>query len=170
VKNFTSLKKNGGKMEAVLNVKDVPDRLVKAVVADYERGLTADIMKYPWQSETCIGAWHYLHFLYEKPGEYGGYQNPREVIHWLIDSAECCKTRSIRAGKRGTARRRPLPPLCATGPFKSTKVRGRSLKAQFSVGLALVQHSSWPGQHESLTEVFGWMWLLPLDIKLETIG
>jgi len=80
-----SLKRNG-KMDAVLNVKDVPDRLVKAVVADYERGLTADIMKYPWQSETCIGAWHYLHFLYEKPGEYGGYQNPREVIHWLIDT------------------------------------------------------------------------------------
>ena len=81
-----SLKRNGGKMDAVLNVKDVPDRLVKAVVADYERGLTADIMKYPWQSETCIGAWHYLRFLYEKPGEYGGYQNPREVIHWLIDT------------------------------------------------------------------------------------
>jgi alpha-L-fucosidase len=81
-----SLKRNGDKMDAVLNVKDVPDRLVKAVVADYERGLTADIMKYPWQSETCIGAWHYLRFLYEKPGEYGGYQNPREVIHWLIDT------------------------------------------------------------------------------------
>lgn len=81
-----SLKRNGGKMDAVLNVKDVPERLVKAVVADYERGLTADIMKYPWQSETCIGAWHYLRFLYEKPGEYGGYLNPRDVIHWLIDS------------------------------------------------------------------------------------
>jgi alpha-L-fucosidase len=81
-----SLKRNGGTMEAILNVKDVPDRLVKAVVADYERGLTADIMKYPWQSETCIGAWHYLRFLYEKPGEYGGYQHPREVIHWLIDT------------------------------------------------------------------------------------
>ena len=81
-----SLKRNGGKMEAVLNVKDVPDRLVKAVVADYERGLTAEIMKYPWQSETCIGAWHYLRSLYEKPGEYGGYLNPRDVIHWLIDT------------------------------------------------------------------------------------
>ena len=81
-----SLKRNGGKMDAVLNVKDVPYRFVKAVVADYERGLTADIMKYPWQSETCIGAWHYLRFLYEKPGEYGGYQSPREVIHWLIDT------------------------------------------------------------------------------------
>jgi alpha-L-fucosidase len=60
--------KTHGKMEAVLNVKDVPERLAKAVVADYERGLTAEIMKHPWQSETCIGAWHYLRFLYEKPG------------------------------------------------------------------------------------------------------
>ena len=42
-----NLKTHGGKMEAVLNVKDVPDRLAKAVVADYERGLTAEIMKYP---------------------------------------------------------------------------------------------------------------------------
>jgi alpha-L-fucosidase len=81
-----SLAKNGGKLEAVLNVKDVPDRLAKAVVADYERGLTAGIMKYPWQSETCIGGWHYLRYLYEKPGEYGGYLNPRDVIHWLIDT------------------------------------------------------------------------------------
>ena len=81
-----SLNKNGGKLQAVLNVKDVPDRLAKAVVADYERGLTAEIMKYPWQSETCIGGWHYLRYLYEKPGEYGGYLNPRDVIHWLIDT------------------------------------------------------------------------------------
>jgi len=81
-----SLQKNGGKVEVVLNIKDVPDRLAQAVVADYERGLTAEIMKYPWQSETCIGAWHYLRYLYEKPGEYGGYLNPRDVIHWLIDT------------------------------------------------------------------------------------
>ena len=81
-----SLGKNGGKLQAVLNVKDVPDRLAKAVVADYERGLTAEIMKYPWQSETCIGGWHYLRYLYEKPGEFGGYLNPRDVIHWLIDT------------------------------------------------------------------------------------
>ena len=81
-----SLKAHGSQMEAVLNVKDVPSKLAKAVVADYERGLTAEIMKYPWQSETCIGAWHYLRLLYEKPGEYGGYLHPRDVIHWLIDT------------------------------------------------------------------------------------
>jgi alpha-L-fucosidase len=77
---------HGGRMEAILNVKQVPERLAKAVVADYERGITAGIMKYPWQSETCIGEWHYHRVLYEKPGEYGGYLPPRDVVHWLIDT------------------------------------------------------------------------------------
>ena len=81
-----NLQTHGGKMEAVLNVKQVPDRLAKAVVADYERGLTSGIMPYAWQSETCIGQWHYQRKLYEMPGEYGGYLPPRDVIHWLIDT------------------------------------------------------------------------------------
>ncbi len=81
-----NLQTHGGKMEAILNVKNVPDRLAKAVIADYERGLTSEIMKYPWQSETCIGDWHYNRALYDKPGEYGGYLPPRDVIHWLIDT------------------------------------------------------------------------------------
>jgi alpha-L-fucosidase len=78
--------KTRGKMEAVLNVKEVPDRLAKAVVADYERGLTSGTMPYAWQSETCIGEWHYRRRLYEMPGEYGGYLPPRDVIHWLVDT------------------------------------------------------------------------------------
>jgi len=81
-----SLRLNGGNVQSVLNVKNVPDRLAKAVVADYERGLTSGIMKYAWQSETCIGGWHYDRGLYEKPGEYGGYLPPRDVVHWLIDT------------------------------------------------------------------------------------
>ena len=78
--------KTRGKLEAVLNGKDVPDRLAKALVADYERGITPGIMPHAWQSETCIGEWHYRRGLYEKPGEYGGYLPPRDVILWLIDS------------------------------------------------------------------------------------
>src|ERR1700690_262214 len=78
--------KTRGKLEAVLNGKDVPDRLAKALVADYERGITSGIMPHAWQSETCIGEWHYRRGLYEKPGEYGGYLPPRDVILWLIDS------------------------------------------------------------------------------------
>ena len=81
-----NLKTHAGNLEAVLNVKEVPDHLSKAVVADYERGLTSGIMKYAWQSETCIGHWHYNRALYEQSGEYGGYLPPRDVIHWMIDT------------------------------------------------------------------------------------
>ncbi len=78
--------KTRGKMEAVLNGKQVPDRLAKALVADYERGLTSQIMPYAWQSETCIGDWHYKRALFDKPGPYGGYLPAGDVIHWMIDT------------------------------------------------------------------------------------
>ncbi len=81
-----NLQTHGGKMEAVANVKQVPDRLAKAVIADYERGLTNQVMQYAWQSETCIGHWHYNRALYEKSGEFGGYTPPRDIVHWLIDA------------------------------------------------------------------------------------
>ena len=81
-----NLKTHNGKQEGVANIKMVPDHLAKAVVADYERGITSGIMKYPWQSETCIGQWHYQRALYDHPGEYGGYLPPQQVIHWLVDT------------------------------------------------------------------------------------
>lgn len=76
-----NLKTRGGNMEAVLNIKGVPDRLAKAVVADYERGVTNRIMPYAWQSETCLGDWHYnrARFLYHY------YMKPEQVIHWMVD-------------------------------------------------------------------------------------
>ncbi|MEJ2147828.1 MAG: alpha-L-fucosidase, partial [Acidobacteriota bacterium] len=77
-----NLRTHGGKMEAVLNVKHVPDEQAKAVVADYERGVTNRIMPYAWQSETCIGDWHYnrkrfLDHSYMKPGQ---------AIRWMVDA------------------------------------------------------------------------------------
>jgi alpha-L-fucosidase len=80
-----SLAVNGGKMEAVINVKNVPPNLAKAVVYDIERGGTSGIQTYPFQTETCIGDWHYLRSLYEWPGEYGQYLPPRAIIHWMVD-------------------------------------------------------------------------------------
>ncbi len=77
-----NLKTRGGKMEAVLNVKGVPDDQAKAVVADYERGVTNRIMPYAWQSETCIGDWHYNRGRFRDHT----YMRPMEVIHWLVDT------------------------------------------------------------------------------------
>jgi alpha-L-fucosidase len=81
-----SLSLNGGKMGGVINGKRVPPNLAKSMVADYERGRADSILPYPWQSETCIGDWHYLRTLFDAPGEYGGYMPPREIIHWLVDT------------------------------------------------------------------------------------
>ncbi len=81
-----SLLARGGKMDVVTNIKNVPARLVKAVVADFERGLNDEIMPFVWQSETCIGNWHYDRALYDQPGEFGGYLHPRDVIRWLVDT------------------------------------------------------------------------------------
>jgi alpha-L-fucosidase len=78
--------RHGGEVDGVITVKNVPDHLQKSVVADIERGLSSDILQYPWQSETCIGNWHYLRTLYQAPGEFGAYMQPREAIHWLIDT------------------------------------------------------------------------------------
>jgi alpha-L-fucosidase len=64
----------------------VPAKWTKSVVADIERGLSSGILPYPWQSETCIGQWHYLRALYDKPGKYGGYLPPIDVIHWMVDT------------------------------------------------------------------------------------
>ncbi len=81
-----NLQTHGGKMEAILNIKNVPDHLAKSVVADYERGITNRVMPYAWQSETCIGDWHYNRSLFDKSGQYGGYMPPQDMIHWMIDA------------------------------------------------------------------------------------
>ena len=81
-----SQRAHGGKVDGVITIKEVPEPWVKAAVVDWERGLTNKIMEHAWQSETCLGDWHYDRALYDKPGEYGGYLAPRDVIHWMIDT------------------------------------------------------------------------------------
>ena len=81
-----NLQTHAGKMEGVITIKEVPDKWAKSVIVDYERGLTNKIMPDAWQSETCLGDWHYDRALFNKPGPYGGYLQPRDVIHWLIDT------------------------------------------------------------------------------------
>ena len=75
-----------GTLDVVLNVKDVPPNLRGAVVADIERGLSSEILPNPWQSETCIGQWHYQRQLFDQPGDYGGYLHPADAIHWMADT------------------------------------------------------------------------------------
>ena len=80
-----NLQLSGGSMQGVITVKGVDSHRAKAVVADIERGVAGGIMPHPWQSETCIGDWHYQRKLFDQPGKYGGYLHPRDILHWLID-------------------------------------------------------------------------------------
>jgi alpha-L-fucosidase len=72
---------HGGKLEAVLNAKILPSEHRPAMVEDYERGKTEGIMPQPWQTDTCIGNWHYDRSVYEQRR----YKSAQAVIHMLID-------------------------------------------------------------------------------------
>ncbi len=48
---------------------------------DIERGVSPTILAHPWQTDTCLGEWHYSRPLYER----NGYKSARTVIHMLAD-------------------------------------------------------------------------------------
>ncbi|MDR3527976.1 MAG: alpha-L-fucosidase [Rhizomicrobium sp.] len=70
-----------GKLEAVINTKSLPPERRAAVVEDVERGFRAEVQPHPWQTDTCIGEWHYNRALYER----NGYKSAASVIHRLCD-------------------------------------------------------------------------------------
>ncbi|KQN90970.1 alpha-L-fucosidase [Sphingomonas sp. Leaf231] len=72
---------NGGRLEAVLNVKMVPAEKRMGLVEDVERGGKSQIETYPWQTDTCLGNWHYDRALYERDG----YKSAATVLHTLCD-------------------------------------------------------------------------------------
>ncbi len=54
----TSIAANG-KLQAVMNAKMLSPEQRQAMVEDYERGFSDIIQPLPWQTDTCIGNWHY---------------------------------------------------------------------------------------------------------------
>ena len=51
------------------------------MVYDIERGKAGDILPQPWQTDTCIGDWHYKRSRYETDG----YKKSGDVIRMLVD-------------------------------------------------------------------------------------
>lgn len=76
-----SLRWHDGRNEAVVTAKGTPAERRPGIVDDVERGTHADIQPYPFQTDTCLGDWHYDRELYER----GGYKTARKVIHTLCD-------------------------------------------------------------------------------------
>jgi alpha-L-fucosidase len=70
-----------GSNQGVITAKLLNPLQKRAIVADVERGYAAGIQPLPWQTDTCIGNWHYDRPLYERDG----YKKPKEVIQRLAD-------------------------------------------------------------------------------------
>ena len=70
-----------GKLDVVITAKNLPEAHCAALVNDMEHGLRAEIEPYAWQTDTCIGDWHYSRPIYEQ----NGYRSPAYVIHELCD-------------------------------------------------------------------------------------
>lgn len=77
----TNLKKTGGKSAGVLFGKILDDQQRKCLVWDIERGVPAEGKPFAWQTDTCIGGWHYDRGVYEN----GHYKSAKTVIHMLAD-------------------------------------------------------------------------------------
>ena len=69
---------HGGKDEVVYTCKQTANGMW---VRDLERGVMPSINPEPWQTDTCVGGWHYD----EKVLERHGYKTPAQVIHMLCD-------------------------------------------------------------------------------------
>ncbi|MBV7529887.1 alpha-L-fucosidase [Chitinophaga sp. sic0106] len=73
--------KEKGKLESVVFGKILDEQQRKCMVWDIERGQSNEIEPLPWQTDTCIGSWHYNREIYDKKQ----YKSAQNVIHILCD-------------------------------------------------------------------------------------
>jgi alpha-L-fucosidase len=72
-----SAAKNGGKAQTVYANKSKTDCSNGICLLDLERGVVETIREQPWQTDTCVGNWHY-----DKEARY---KTPKVVIDMLVD-------------------------------------------------------------------------------------
>ncbi|RZK55551.1 MAG: alpha-L-fucosidase [Pedobacter sp.] len=76
-----SLQKNKA-VQTVITGKILNEQQKKALVWDIEKGQGNVIEPLPWQTDTCLGSWHYNRMVYDKKT----YKSAKTVIHTLIDA------------------------------------------------------------------------------------
>jgi len=77
----TSAARHGGKADVVVNGKHLAPGHAGAFVEDIERGVASGIRPEPWQTDTCIGSWHYERRLFEQHS----YKTTGQVVRMLAD-------------------------------------------------------------------------------------
>jgi alpha-L-fucosidase len=73
--------RNTGKLDAVVNAKHMGPEHAPALVEDIERGVATGIRPHPWQTDTCLGMWHYSRAVAEQHK----YKTAAQVIRMLLD-------------------------------------------------------------------------------------
>jgi alpha-L-fucosidase len=77
-----NLKMNNGQLDVVLTGKGLSEQQSQALVMDIERGGAPAIRQEPWQTDTCIGDWHYKRSLLDTHG----YKTARDIARMLVDN------------------------------------------------------------------------------------
>ncbi|MEO6524243.1 MAG: alpha-L-fucosidase [Mucilaginibacter sp.] len=73
--------KEHGQLRAVIYGKVLDEQQRKCMVWDIERGQSNKIEVLPWQTDTCIGGWHYDRRIYDR----NQYKTAKTIIHMLVD-------------------------------------------------------------------------------------
>ena len=76
-----NIERRSGKLEACVFGKGFTKEHLGAAVLDIERGRSNEILPQPWQTDTCIGDWHYNIAVYEQHR----YKSAKTVIQLLAD-------------------------------------------------------------------------------------
>ena len=67
--------------DGIVTGKCLGERQRMAITWDVERGTPPEPMHPKWQTDTCIGSWHYERGVYER----GGYKTAAQVLRILVD-------------------------------------------------------------------------------------
>ena len=78
---YNSSVRQHGTNEVVMNCKQLDKQQRKAMVYDIERGKTSEILPQPWQTDTCIGGWHYRSDIHDTHG----YKTAPMIVQMLAD-------------------------------------------------------------------------------------
>jgi alpha-L-fucosidase len=73
--------RNGGKLDVVMTGKKLNDQQRACILLDVERGVTNGGETQPWQTDTCIGSWHYDRRIFEQHK----YKTAQQVLQMLVD-------------------------------------------------------------------------------------
>jgi len=68
-------------LQAALFGKMLNEQQRKCMIWDIERGQSNQIEPLPWQTDTCIGGWHYDRRIFDNKG----YKSAKTVVHSLAD-------------------------------------------------------------------------------------